>query len=70
MGSCHFRSYTRDSKQLEFLAEFQAFRALEIDLEVGVGGIAVRARAALRSKVHAVATSEAQLEAGSFLAKP
>jgi hypothetical protein len=70
MRARHFRSFARDSNQLEFLAEFQAFHALQIDLEVGVGGIAIRARAALRRKVYAVATSEAQLEACRLLAKP
>jgi hypothetical protein len=56
--------------QLEFLAEFQAFGALEIDLEVGVGGIAIGARATLRRKVHAIPAGKAQLEARGFLTKP
>lgn len=52
--------------QLEFLAKFQAVPR-QIDVEVGSGGIAVRARATLRGKVHAVLASEAQLEARCFL---
>ncbi len=60
----------RDLNQLEFLAEFQAFGALEIDVEVGLSGIAVGAGAALRGKMHAIPTGKAQLEARCFLAKP
>jgi len=56
--------------QLEFLAELQAFRALQIDLEVGQGGIAIRACAPFGGKVHAVSTGETQLEARRLLAKP
>jgi hypothetical protein len=56
--------------QLEFFAEFQAFGALEINLEVGLGRIAVGAPATLRGKVHAVRARKAQLEARDFLAQP
>jgi len=58
------------SNQLEFLAEFQVLRALQIHLEVGVGGIAICARPSLRRKVHAVGAGKTQLEARGFLAKP
>jgi len=55
--------------QLEFLAKFQALLRRQIDLQVGVSRIPVRTRAALRGKVHAIFTGEAQLEARGFLAK-
>ena len=56
--------------QLEFLAELQALRAFQVDFQVGVGGITIGARAPLDGKMHAVFTSETQLEARGFLAKP
>jgi hypothetical protein len=68
MGARH--SVPRGSNELEFLAEFQALRALQINLEVGLGGIAVRACAALRGEVHAIPTSEAQVEARGFFPEP
>ena len=55
--------------QLEFLAEFQTLRALQIDIEVGVSRIPVRARSTFGGEVHARFTSEAQFEARCFLAK-
>jgi hypothetical protein len=63
------RSLSAPSNQLEFLAKFQAFRALEIDREVGLGRITVGARAPLRGKVHAILTRKTQLEVRRFLAQ-
>jgi len=59
-----------NSDELEFLAEFQALDDLEVDLEVGMGGILVGAGAPLGRKMNAVSTSEAQLEARGLLTKP
>lgn len=55
--------------QLEFFAEFQASDTLEIDLEVGEGGIFVGTCPAVRREVHAVLAGEAQLETPRFLAE-
>lgn len=55
--------------QLEFLAEFQTLRALQIDVEVGESRIPVGARSTLGGEMHAVFTSEAQFEARGFLAQ-
>lgn len=68
-GSASVCPNLRALDQLEFFAEFQAVHALQIDIEVGVSRISVRARPALCGKVHARFASEAELEARGFFAK-
>jgi len=64
------RPSARELDELEFFAKFQTLGVLQIDLQVGVSGIAIGACSPLLGEVHAVFTSEAELEARRLLSKP